>query len=436
MKRLIAIGVLCAVFAMPAAAMTLGARTAVWFIAAARDHAAVESGLADALDADGLVFECGGEAQWFSVDDENAVDGSCARSGAIADSESSWTETEVAGPGTVSFRWKVSSQPRLDTLSFWVDGVRKCFIAGEKDWADVSVEIAGNGVHALRWTYAKSASGTAGEDCGWLDNVLWTPMLGEMTIGTALDAPELDWTTGGADVIAWSAVASPSWDGVDACAAYADGVGGIARLATRVDGQGTISCRWRLEPGTAFLGIAFMVDGADVEICDDETWEYCTLKVSGGGEHNLAWEYYWDGAPTGDAGFLDHVEWTPDSSRDHTTTTPTPVPYVWLDDSAATILAAHDGDYETAANATAANGVNKVWECYVAGLVPTNATAVFRTVISMENGAPVVGWEPDLNEGGTKHERVYTVEGKENLTDIWAPTNSASRFFRVKVEMP
>ena len=41
------------------------------------------------------------------------------------------------------------------------------------------------------------------------------------------------------------------------------------------------------------------------------------------------------------------------------------------------------------------------------------------------------------NEGGTKHERVYTVEGKENLTDkSWVPTNSASRFFRVKVTMP
>ena len=92
--------------------------------------------------------------------------------------------------------------------------------------------------------------------------------------------------------------------------------------------------------------------------------------------------------------------------------------------------------YETAAKETAANGVNKVWECSVAGLVPTNAADVFRAVISMENGAPVIGWNPDLNEGGAKHERVYTVEGKENLTDTWAPTNSASRFFRVKVEMP
>jgi hypothetical protein len=42
-----------------------------------------------------------------------------------------------------------------------------------------------------------------------------------------------------------------------------------------------------------------------------------------------------------------------------------------------------------------------------------------------------------LNECGTKHERVYTVEGRESLTDgDWVPTNAASRFFRVKVSMP
>ena len=81
--------------------------------------------------------------------------------------------------------------------------------------------------------------------------------------------------------------------------------------------------------------------------------------------------------------------------------------------------------------------MNKVWECYVAGLVPTNATDLFRTVIWMEGGKPVIGWTPDLNEGGTKQDRVYTVEGRESLTSgSWGPTNAASRFFRVKVALP
>ena len=46
------------------------------------------------------------------------------------------------------------------------------------------------------------------------------------------------------------------------------------------------------------------------------------------------------------------------------------------------------------------------------------ATDVFRAVISIgADGESVVGWEPDLNEGGTKQVRVYTVEGRESLTD-------------------
>ena len=63
---------------------------------------------------------------------------------------------------------------------------------------------------------------------------------------------------------------------------------------------------------------------------------------------------------------------------------------------------------------------------------------VFRAAISIgADGESVVGWEPDLNDGGTKHERVYTVEGRESLTDgDWGPTNAVSRFFRVKVSMP
>ena len=49
-----------------------------------------------------------------------------------------------------------------------------------------------------------------------------------------------------------------------------------------------------------------------------------------------------------------------------------------------------------------ANGRNKVWECYVAGISPTNETAQFTAKIEMKNGLPVVTWEPDLNENGTK----------------------------------
>ena len=77
-----------------------------------------------------------------------------------------------------------------------------------------------------------------------------------------------------------------------------------------------------------------------------------------------------------------------------------------------------------------------MWECYVAGLDPTDAAQVLTTEISFENGTPLVSWTPDLNKGGTKSVRTYTVEGKNTLTEEWDKAVASSRFFRVKVSMP
>jgi hypothetical protein len=80
-----------------------------------------------------------------------------------------------------------------------------------------------------------------------------------------------------------------------------------------------------------------------------------------------------------------------------------------------------------------------VWECFVAGISPTDETAEFTAKIEMQGDTPVVTWEPDLNENGAKSERLYKVYGRESLDDSspWQyPTNSLHRFFKVTVEMP
>ncbi len=113
----------------------------------------------------------------------------------------------------------------------------------------------------------------------------------------------------------------------------------------------------------------------------------------------------------------------------HTATTPEPVPYAWLRGYYPAILDEYEA-YEAAANATAANG-RPVWECYVAGLDPTDATDDFFATIEMVDG------EPQISVGGRGERpgRVYTVEGKENLGDSWGPTNAMSRFFHITVEV-
>ena len=107
------------------------------------------------------------------------------------------------------------------------------------------------------------------------------------------------------------------------------------------------------------------------------------------------------------------------------------VPYEWLYQHAAPILDAMEtDDCEAAAKLPAANG-RPVWECYVAGLDPTDATDDFIATIEMVNGVPKIS----VGGRGERSGRVYTVEGKENLGDSWGPTNAMSRFFHIKVEV-
>ena len=114
------------------------------------------------------------------------------------------------------------------------------------------------------------------------------------------------------------------------------------------------------------------------------------------------------------------------------TTADVPVPYAWLDRYYPG-QGASSADYETLGNAVAANGLS-VWQCYLAGLDPTNAASCLRVSIRMENGAPVVTWSPvsPVSEGLGY---IYRVRGRADLGEaLWAPTNAATRFFKVFLE--
>ena len=96
--------------------------------------------------------------------------------------------------------------------------------------------------------------------------------------------------------------------------------------------------------------------------------------------------------------------------------------------------------FEAKANEVAANGVNKVWECYVAGIDPTDATAKFVTKIEMVDGKPVITWEPDMNEGsGKTGVRTYKLLGSTDLKTWEEVADDAEEnynFFKGEVSMP
>ena len=136
----------------------------------------IERSLAAAL-CPSLAFATGGGAAWFPQT-ETTFDGVlAAQSGAIGADGESWVETRVDGPGFIGFRWKVSSERfPCDRLEFFLDGAPLTAIGGDgEDWAEVQVPVDGAGEHVVRWSFSKDGSVSEGKDCGWLDEVMWTP---------------------------------------------------------------------------------------------------------------------------------------------------------------------------------------------------------------------------------------------------------------------
>ena len=126
--------------------------------------------LPSALNAPSLTWSTNGWAgQRLMTHDGDAA----AKSGAIADGEESWLETEVEGPCRVSFLWKISSEEGWDYVRLLLDGQLASGVpelTGEVNWSLQSVSIPA-GTHTLRWVYSKDEAGAAGADAAWVDEV-------------------------------------------------------------------------------------------------------------------------------------------------------------------------------------------------------------------------------------------------------------------------
>ena len=139
------------------------------------------SGVSMGLSADDVVTS-GGDAFWRDVEDSGV---SAVASGEIGDSQESWLEVAIPGPAHVSFDWRVSCEESalddsdeevfFDGLEFLVGGETVGTIAGETDWATVSLDLTDAGPHAIRWRYFKDDAYLEGDDGGAIANLVVTP---------------------------------------------------------------------------------------------------------------------------------------------------------------------------------------------------------------------------------------------------------------------
>ena len=99
-----------------------------------------------------------------------------ARSGAIGDNGTTTLKTTVQGKGTLSFKWKVSSEGYYDKLQLVIDGSTVVSdYSGTRGWETYTRTITTDGSHTVEWRYTKDGSVSSGSDCGWVDEVVWTP---------------------------------------------------------------------------------------------------------------------------------------------------------------------------------------------------------------------------------------------------------------------
>ncbi len=150
--------------------------------------------LATALDTPSLTWTTGGTSGWSGINTVTHDGSDAAESGPIGDSQESWVQTTVTGPGTVDFWWKISSK-FTDIMIIYMDGARYFaddYIQGEVDWRQASVDVP-TGTHTIKWRYFKSADSSSSvrpesQDRAWLDQVTFSPITGAPEI--SIEQPE------------------------------------------------------------------------------------------------------------------------------------------------------------------------------------------------------------------------------------------------------
>tara|TARA_B100000941_G_C28238794_1_gene415384 strand:- start:49 stop:672 length:624 start_codon:yes stop_codon:yes gene_type:complete len=122
-----------------------------------------------------------GQSEWFIQEDEVFSGEYAAQSGDIGNNQfSELTVTyNVLHTGSISFSAKTSSEQGnsgtiYDYLTFYIDNDQKVLIGGESDWDEYSYSVT-PGEHTFRWVYEKDQAGSSGDDCAWLDHIIFPP---------------------------------------------------------------------------------------------------------------------------------------------------------------------------------------------------------------------------------------------------------------------
>ncbi len=177
-------------------------------------------------DFTGLAWQQVGSPPWYVQSDVVHSGTEAAHSGAVSGTGYSQIQTVVdcGDGGDITFWLKVSSQSGIDVLQFFDGSAVVGEWSGEVDWIQYTRTVT-SGTHTFRWRYLKTTAQSSGDDCAWLDDIVFpgggstTPLLVAapqpvaVTVTSGLPmatVPLYLFDMGGAD-LSWSASESTSW---------------------------------------------------------------------------------------------------------------------------------------------------------------------------------------------------------------------------------
>ncbi len=114
-------------------------------------------------------------APGWSVVSSQAHEGShSAKSNSISNNQSASMTVQMndVTAGQLSFWVKVSSESGYDELTFYIDNAPQDSWSGTVNWQEVSYDIT-DGDHTFKWEYSKDFSVSEGDDCAWVDYIVF-----------------------------------------------------------------------------------------------------------------------------------------------------------------------------------------------------------------------------------------------------------------------
>lgn len=112
----------------------------------------------------------------WNIDNTNAYEGTyCAKSATINHNQTASISVtmDVASDGEISFYKKVSSESNWDYLRFYINNVEQDEWSGTVAWSQETYPVTAGTDIEFKWTYEKDGSVSSGDDCVWIDEIIF-----------------------------------------------------------------------------------------------------------------------------------------------------------------------------------------------------------------------------------------------------------------------